>query len=63
MRNQEVKNKPQQSEHQKNDRKNKQEIAAAYAILQPNAQQNTGFHPQGNRYIRSWVEGTPDGGK
>ena len=59
---QEVKNKPQTSDN-KNDRKNKQQVATAYYAQQPNAQQAAGFHPQGNRYIRSWVEGTPDQGK
>ena len=54
-----VKNKPQTSDN-KNGKKNKQEIGAAYYAQQPNGQQNLAFAPQGNRYIRSWVEGTPD---
>lgn len=54
-----VKNKPQTIAN-KNDKKNKQEIGTAYYAQQPAGQQNLGFHPQGNRYIRSWVEGTPD---
>jgi hypothetical protein len=58
MRN-EVKNKPQTGDN-KSDKKNKQEIAAASYAQQPHAQQNTGSYPQVNRYIRSWVEGTPD---
>ena len=58
MRN-EIKNKPQTSEL-KNSKKNKQEIAAAYPAQQPNVQQHTSPYPQANRYIRSWVEGTPD---
>jgi hypothetical protein len=54
----EVKNKPQSSEI-KNDKKNKQE-AAAYPAQPPHVPQHAGFYPQGNRYIRSWVEGTPE---
>ena len=55
----EVNNKPQ-TNGTKNDKKTKQEIAAAFSAQQPNVQQNTGFIPQGNRYIRSWVEGSPE---
>jgi hypothetical protein len=58
MRN-EVRNRPQTSDI-KNSKKNKQEVAAAYPAQQPNAQQNASFYPQSNRYIRSWLEGTPD---
>jgi hypothetical protein len=60
MKQHEVKNKPQTSENTKTERKNKQEIATAHYAEKPNAQQTAGFYPQGNRYIRSWVEGPPD---
>lgn len=60
MRNQEVKNKPQHNDHNKNDRKNRQEIATAFQMQQPKTQQNENLYPQGNRYIRSWVEGSPE---
>jgi hypothetical protein len=52
-----VKNKPQTSDN-KNDKKNKQ--GTAYYAQRPAGQENQSFYPQGNRYIRSWVEGTPD---
>lgn len=55
----EVNNKPQTT-GAKYDKKNKQDIAAAYYAQQPKVQQNTGFYPKGDRYICSWVEGTPD---
>jgi hypothetical protein len=60
MKQHEVKNKPQTSEDSKTDRKNKQETATAHYAQRPDAQQNTDLYPQGNRYIRSWVEGAPD---
>ena len=63
MKNQDIKNKPQHNDRSKTDRKNKQELAAAYLAHQPNAQQSTSLYPQANRYIRSWVEGTPDSTK
>jgi hypothetical protein len=59
---QEIKNKPQTNDN-KNSKKNKQDVATAYYAQQPAAQQNRAFIPQGNRYIRSWVEGTPDQAK
>jgi hypothetical protein len=55
-----VKNKPQHNGQLKTNQKNKQELAAAYIAHQPNAQQSEAFYPQGNRYIRSWAEASPD---
>jgi hypothetical protein len=60
MKHQEIKNKPQTSENNKTSRKTKQETAAAHYAQQPNAQQGEDSYPQANRYIRSWVEGTPE---
>jgi len=44
----EVTNKPQ-TIAAKNDKKNKQQIAAASYVQQPNAQQQIGSLPKGNR--------------
>lgn len=59
MKQQEIKNRAQDITG-KNDSKNKQETGTAYVAQQPNAQENVGFLPQGQRIIRSWVEGKPE---
>ena len=55
----EVKNRAQ-GINSKNDQKNKQDVATAPYAQRPNAQQNEPYFPQGQRFIRSWVEGKPE---